>query len=294
MENGNIEGWATTPPKSCGGDGEEKTDFISKWRKAATAGFETSKSNAPSSPCECRVCPDGWTSLGGFPDTAACYPSIAQEEDDDSQRSSFELVFSLKSVPIRKLLEIDENLYHAQREPILSVGNDIALVWAEELSAMALWAMGSPDAKGVDHYPVRLVKPVYAMNALQHDLLVAEFSFKGAQAAELALIELLDSAISSLLLDDEEREFDAAACSRFLDATKVDFCGLLRSINPRYHLKSLALQEVTKGSSSSISKSIFSAIKKRKKDRRRELNITLPPTKAPNTKLNDLNKCKSG
>lgn len=95
MEDGRTAGWATAPRKSCI-DGKEKardwSDVMSKWRTVADRS-SSSASATSSSSCECRVCPDGWTSFGGFPETAACYPVILADGGDDGQQSSFELVF---------------------------------------------------------------------------------------------------------------------------------------------------------------------------------------------------------
>lgn len=175
------------------------------------------------------------------------------------------------------------------------MANNIALAWAEGLST----AVGSfvPDSS---HNTLELAKPVYAMNAFQHALLIAEFRFQGSHAAESSLIRLLDAAISSAFIDNDDGDLDGTVCNQLLFAVGMDFCGFLRDVSPHYHLESLDLQGVTGGRSSSSSKSVFSSIKE-KKEQRRNLDATMPPTKVratlpptktgPSSTLKDINKC---
>lgn len=163
-----------------------------------------------------------------------------------------------------------------------SVANDIALAWAEGLSAVSLSALGTADV-GSFSKPIQLAKPIFAMNAFQHALLVAEFRFQGSKAAESALIELMDSALWPL----HGNELDKTACGRLVNAMHVDFCGLVLQATPRYYLESLALQKVTRGSSSKSS--TVSAIQRK----RRGLNITPSPTKYVNQQSSQYNKIKS-
>jgi hypothetical protein len=99
---------------------------------------------------------------------AACFPTGGSAD----ALQTFDIVFALDHIPIKRIIDVDEALYHGPRVSILDTAKDIADGWAEELSTLSLADdLGASSPLG----QVQLIEPVYASKAFHNNMMVARF-----------------------------------------------------------------------------------------------------------------------
>jgi hypothetical protein len=179
--------------------------------------------------CRCHPCPEGFTSIGGYPEVAACFPT-SNTSSADTITQTVEVLFSLKRVDLRRLLDIDPSLYHAKAEPLLETANKVAAAWAEEFSQLSL----SDVLGATGQLPaVRLLEPVSAYRPMQTTFVRAKFGFNGSRATEMALRHILRRTVRDSDAFDPE-----AGCGDIKKQLGVDLCERIFATTPRYHLES--------------------------------------------------------
>lgn len=146
---------------------------------------------------------------------------------------TFELVFALDHIGFDRLLEVDESLYLGPRVSIVAKAEAIANDWAKALSTVSLAeVLGHAAPIG----QVQLLKPVYAMNAFAHNLMVAQLGFQGSQMTQVALMQAIQSSLS---LYDWDRN---TTCARAFRDVGVDFCAAVTRTTPHHRLSFLKVE----------------------------------------------------
>lgn len=162
--------------------------------------------------CQCRPCPDGMTSLGGFPHLAACFPLQRQ------QQLSFGLAFSL---------ELKELFYHQKKENGLDLNTLATAVGysiADTLSTM-------PLSKAIGTTEPMLSMKMVMIKPQGHGQFVAKFDFQGGTVAISTLLDL----ISSVLLSDVPSQ----QCHLVSKAIGIDLCKAVSRVTSIYQLTEL-------------------------------------------------------
>ena len=219
--NSLATGWSTTPPTTDGGCRER--ELHPGLAKGSFGPLSCDATNPrvmeaifiDPPTCMCRLCPEGYTSDGGNPAQAACFPATGTLQAMDVLFGFEKEEEEAPAAGGRRLANVPSD--------VLDAANALATAWAQALSHVPESLLGAlePIADFTLDGPVSVVESLSVADQ-QPYLFSARYVFHASEASRDAVVQAINGVVQD----------PAFNCASWVAYTGIDMCALVQQALP--------------------------------------------------------------